>query len=92
LKGTLMLLVMKKVLIFGVQFECQEIEFHIFQNQKTGGQRVILDLVDLIQKFFIGFEKVNFLQREVMLKMMKIIGWKYGIMFLWNITNFQTES
>jgi hypothetical protein len=33
---------------------------------KIGGQLEIQDLVDQILKFFIGFEKVNFHQREAM--------------------------
>jgi len=53
---------------------------------KTGGVLLEkLDLVDQILKFFIGLVIQNFLQKIQMLKMMKIIGWKFGIMFLWNM-------
>jgi hypothetical protein len=59
---------------------------------KIGGLLEIQDLVDQIVKFFIGLVKVNFHQRIQMYEMMKIIGWKYGIMYLWNITDFQIEN
>jgi hypothetical protein len=61
-----MLLEMKKVLIFGPNQECLEIEFHILIKMKTGGQLEILDLVDLILKFFTGFENLNFHQKVQM--------------------------
>jgi hypothetical protein len=51
---------MKKQHEFGKEFECQKIEFHFYQLQKTGGQHDQLDLVDQIQKFFTGFENLNF--------------------------------
>jgi hypothetical protein len=87
-----MLLEMKNQQVFGLMYECQKIESHIYQKKIIGGRLEILDLVDLIQKYFIGFEKVNFRQNEVMFEMMKIIGWKFGIMYLWNLINFQTEN
>jgi hypothetical protein len=70
---------------YGNKLECQNQEFLIYQNQKIGGQLENFDLVELIQKFFIGYEIVIFHMIEVMLKQMKIIGWKYGIMYSWNI-------
>ena len=79
-------------LLFGSLVECQKKEFLIYEKKIIGGLLETLDLVDLTQKFFIGFEKVNFHQNEVMLEMMKIIGWKSGITFLWNIIDFQMEN
>jgi hypothetical protein len=76
---------------FGKKLECQKIEFHFYLHQKTGGQHEILDLVVQIQKFFIGFENQNFHQNDQMFEMTRIIGWKFGIMFLWNLINYQTE-
>jgi hypothetical protein len=83
---------MKNQQIFGQVCECQEVEFLIYQKKIIGGQQEILDLVDQIQKYFIGFERVSFRQNEVMFEMTRIIGWKFGIMYLWNLTNFQTEN
>jgi hypothetical protein len=53
---------------------------------KTGGDQLEKqDLVDQIQKYSIGYENENSHQKIVMLKMMKIIGWKFGITCLWNM-------
>jgi hypothetical protein len=61
-----MLQEMKNLLIFGLLFECLEIEFHIFLLAKTGGLLVQLDLVDLIAKYSIGLGKVNFHLHDLM--------------------------
>jgi hypothetical protein len=87
-----MLLEMKNQQVFGLVYEYQRIEFRIYQKKIIGGRLEILDLVDLIQKYFIGFEKVSFHQKIVMFEMTKIIGWKFGIMCLWNLISFQVES
>ena len=57
-----------------------------------GGQLERLDLVDLIAKYFIGLERLNFLLFEVPLEVMTKTGWKFGIMFLWNLINELTEN
>jgi hypothetical protein len=80
----ILLLEMMKLLLFGKRCECQKIEFLIFEKKIIGGQLEILDLVDQILKFFTGFENLNFHQKVQMYEMMKIIGWKSGIMYLWN--------
>jgi hypothetical protein len=54
---------------------------------KIGGQLEIQVLVGQILKFFIGLVILNFHLRILMYEMMKIIGWKYGIMYLWNTTD-----
>jgi hypothetical protein len=83
---------MKNQQISGLMYEYQKIEFRIYQKKIIGGLQEILDLVDLIQKYFIGFEKANFRQKIVMFEMMKVIGWKFGIMYLWSLINFQIEN
>jgi hypothetical protein len=88
----MMLLEMKNLPKYGKNNEYLKIEYHIYQNQKIGGQHDQLDLVDLIQKYFIGYEKKKIHQKIQMYEMMKIIGWKYGIMYLWNIIDYQIEN
>jgi hypothetical protein len=61
-----LLLEMKRLLKFGKKYECLKIEFLIYEKMIIGGQLEIQDLVDQILKFFIGFERVSFLQNEVM--------------------------
>jgi len=87
----MMLQEMRKVQIFGLMLEYQEKKSHIFQLRKTGGQLAQLDPVDLIQKYFTGLVKVSFHLSDLMLKMMKIIGWKSGIMYLWNTIDKKIE-
>ncbi|MDR2639862.1 MAG: hypothetical protein LBC61_00540 [Candidatus Peribacteria bacterium] len=87
-----MLQEMRNQQLFGRTFECQKIRFHTSQKKIIGGQLEILDLVDQIQKYFIGLGKKSFHQNEVMFEMMKIIGWKFGTMYLWSLINFQTEN
>jgi hypothetical protein len=52
-------------LLFGSLVECQKVEFLICEKTITGGLLEQLDLVDQIQKYFIGFERANFHQNEV---------------------------
>lgn len=87
-----MRLVMKNRQVFGKAYEFQRAESPTFQNQRIGGQRVILVLVVLTRRYFTGSEKVNFRLLVQTLQMMKITGWKSGIMSLWNTTNFQMEA
>jgi hypothetical protein len=59
--------------------------FHILEKKTIGGdQQDSQDLVDQIQKFFIGLGILNFHLQEVLFEMMKKIGWKSGITYLWN--------
>jgi hypothetical protein len=88
----LMLQKMNFQLLFGKVFEYQKIKFLIFEKMIIGGLLVQHDLVVQILKYFIGFEKVNFHQKKAMFEMMKAIGWKSGIMFLWNTIGFQMEN
>jgi hypothetical protein len=62
----MMLQEMRNQQIFGKRHECPNQGLAICQNQKIGGQHEILDRVDLIQKFFIGFENEIYHQNEVM--------------------------
>jgi hypothetical protein len=76
----------RKVLIYGKKFEFLKIKFHFYEKKIIGGGQLEKhDLVDQIQRFFTGFEIQNFHQKIQMLKAMKIIGWKFGIMFFWNL-------
>jgi hypothetical protein len=85
----MMHLEMKNQQLFGLVLVCLKIEFLTFQKKIIGGLQVILDLVDQILKYFTGYEIVNFHQKEVMFEMTKKIGWKSGIMYLWNSINCQ---
>jgi len=71
---------------FGKKFELLKKKLAIFQNQKTGGLPEKHDHADLILKYSTGFDLEN-LQKSQMCETMKITGWRYGTMFLWNIIN-----
>jgi hypothetical protein len=70
----------------GKKYDFLKIKFHICQQITIDGLLDLYDLVDLILKYSIGYETLNILLSEAMLKMMRITGWKYGIMYLWNFT------
>jgi hypothetical protein len=62
-----MLQEMKNLLIYGLILVSLEKEFLIFQKVKIGGDQLEKqDLVDQIVKYFIGYEKENSHQQEVM--------------------------
>jgi hypothetical protein len=62
-----MLQLIKNQLSFGEKHEFQKIELVIYQNQRIGGDLLVkLVLVVLIARFFIGFERVNYLLPKVM--------------------------
>jgi hypothetical protein len=87
-----MLQKMRNQQVFGKMFECQKKESHICQKKIIGGLLEILDLVDQIQRFFIGFEMKIYHQNEVMYEMIAKSGWRFGIMYLWSLISFQTEN
>jgi hypothetical protein len=62
----MMLQEIKNQLRYGNKYEYQKKKYLFYLHQKIGGQLEILVLVDQILKSFIGFEKKNFLQIEVM--------------------------
>ena len=82
---------MKKLLNIGKKLDYQKKEFPILMQITIDDLLDLWDLVDLIRRFFTESEKVNFLLKEAMSERMKIIGWKFGTMFLWNFIEMKSE-
>jgi hypothetical protein len=75
---------MKLLQTNGKKSDFLQTEFLIFLLIITDGLLDLLDHVDLILKYFTESENQNIQLSEATCETMKIIGWKFGIMFSWN--------
>ena len=82
---------MKQLQINGKKSDFLQIEFLTFLLIIIGGLLDQFDLVDQILKYFTESEIQNFQLNEVTCETMKIIGWKFGITFLWNFIVTKAE-
>jgi hypothetical protein len=74
------------------KYDYQKIKFPTSLRITTGDLLALYDHVDQILRYSTEFEILNTLHHEAMLKMTKIIGWKFGTTFSWSFTVMKNES
>jgi hypothetical protein len=75
---------------YGRGFEFLPIKLHTYQLKIIGGLHDQLDLVDQILKYFIGLVN-DCLQSDQISRQIVKIGWRYGIMSLWNLIELMSQ-
>ena len=82
---------MKLLQTNGKKSDFLQIEFPTFLLIIIDGLLDLLDLVDLILKYFTESENLNIQLSEATCETMKTTGWKFGITFSWNFIVMKAE-
>ena len=69
----------------------QKIKFHIYLQKTIDDLLDLYDHAALILRYFTESENPNIQLHEATCETMRIIGWRYGIMFSWNFIVTKAE-